>query len=102
MATRNFNENDLDFAAIENDLVKLVAPKLDLNDVLERLRDRLVAQQQKGVTVAQMRETLATHGIKIGERNLRLYLETGELPRRAALVARGSREVGDKEPDKPF
>ena len=41
MPARHFNEGDIDFEAIDADLAKLVAPKLSLKDVLERLRSRL-------------------------------------------------------------
>ena len=42
MPARRFNEGDIDFEAIDADLVKLVAPKLGLKDVLDRLRERLL------------------------------------------------------------
>ena len=55
MPAKRFNEADIDFDAIDGVLAKLVPPKLSLTDVLDRLRKRLVEQQAKGVTVAQMR-----------------------------------------------
>ena len=89
MAARRFNEGDIDFEAIDADLAKLVAPKLGLKDILERLRSRLQEQRAKGVTVAQMHEVLKERGIEIGERSLKTFLEKGELPGRkvAASVA---------------
>ena len=54
MPAKRFNEADIDFDAIGGELAKLVPPKLSLADVLDRLRKRLVEQQAKGVTVAQM------------------------------------------------
>ena len=67
MAARRFNETDIDFDAIDGDLAKLAPPKLSLKDVLDRLRDRMVEQRAKGVTVAQMHEVLKARGIEIGE-----------------------------------
>ena len=67
MAARRFNEGDIDFEAIDAALAKLVAPKLGLKDILERLRSRLQEQRAKGVTVAQMHEVLKERGIEIGE-----------------------------------
>ena len=58
MPAKRFNEADIDFDAIDGELAKLVPPKLSLTDVLDRLRKRLVEQQAKGVTVAQMHEVL--------------------------------------------
>ena len=66
MPARQFNEGDIGFEAIDADLAKLVAPKLSLKDVLDRLRDRLLEQRTKGVTVAQMHEVLKARGIEIG------------------------------------
>ena len=58
MPAKRFNEADIDFDAMDGELAKLVPPKLSLTDVLDRLRKRLVEQQAKGVTVAQMHEVL--------------------------------------------
>ena len=57
-------------------------PKLSLTDVLDRLRKRLVEQQAKGVTLAQMHEVLKSGGIDITERSLRTFLDKGVLPGR--------------------
>ena len=67
MTAKRFNEADIDFDAIDGELAKLVPPKLSLTDVLDRLRKRLVEQQAKGVTVAQMQEVLKSGGIDITE-----------------------------------
>ena len=86
MPAKRFNEADIDFDAIDGELAKLVPPKLSLTDVLDRLRKRLVEQQAKGVTVAQMHEVLKSGGIDITERSLRTFLtraycREGRLPR---------------------
>ena len=89
MPEKRFNEADIDFDAIDGELAKLVPPKLSLTDVLDRLRKRLVEQQAKGVTVAQMHEVLKSGGIDITERSLRTFLDKGVLPgRKVAEVAR--------------
>ena len=88
MVARRFNESDLDFEAIDADLAKLAAPKLTLKDVLDRLRERMLEQRARGVTVAQMHEVLKARGIELGERSLKVFLDKGELPgRKAAKVA---------------
>ena len=88
MVARRYNESDIDFEAIDADLAKLTPPKLGLKDVLDRLRSRLLEQQAKGVTVAQMHAVLTARGIDMGERSLKVFLEKGELPgRKAAKVA---------------
>ena len=97
MPARRFNEGDIDFEAIDADLAKLVAPKLGLKDILERLRSRLQEQRAKGVTVAQMHEVLKARGIEIGERSLKTFLEKGELPGRK--VAASVAQAAMPEPD---
>ncbi len=74
MVARRFNEADVDFEAIDGDLAKLAPPKLSLKDVLDRLRERMLEQRAKGVTVAQMHEVLKARGIEIGERSLKAFL----------------------------
>ena len=48
--------------------------------MLDRLRERMLEQRAKGVTVAQMHEVLKARGIEIGERSLKTFLDKGELP----------------------
>ncbi len=88
MVVRRYNESDVDFEAIDADLAKLAPPKLSLKDVLDRLRERMLEQRARGVTVAQMQEVLKARGIELGERSLKVFLDKGELPgRKAAKVA---------------
>ena len=87
MPAKRFNEADIDFDAIDGELAKLVPPKLSLTDVLDRLRKRLVEQQAKGVTVAQMHEVLNArryryHGAQSADvSGLRACCREGRLPR---------------------
>ena len=95
MVARRFNESDIDFDAIDGDLSKLAPPKLSLKDVLDRLRERMLEQRSKGVTVAQIHEVLKARGIEIGERSLKAFLDKGELPgRKAAKAATMAAESG--------
>ena len=99
MTARRFNETDIDFDAIDGDLAKLAPPKLSLKDVLDRLRDRMVEQRAKGVTVAQMHEVLKARGIELGERSLKTFLDKGELPGRKSATVAAKMGGGDPEGD---
>ena len=101
MVVRRYNESDIDFDAIDADLAKLAPPKLSLKDVLDRLRERMLEQQARGVTVAQMHEVLKARGIEMGERSLKAFLDKGELPGRKAAKAAAQIGGGDSEGD-PF
>ena len=74
MPARLYKEADMDFGKIDAALAKLAPPKMTITDVLNRLRDRLLEQQGKEVTVAQMCEVLNALGIDISERSLRTFL----------------------------
>ncbi len=101
MVARRFNEADIDFEAIDGDLAKLAPPKLSLKDVLDRLRERMLEQRAKGVTVVQMHEVLKSRGIEIGERSLKAFLDKGALPgRKAAKVA--AQAAGTESGGDPF
>ncbi len=100
MPAKRFNEADIDFDALDGELAKFEPPKLSLTDVLDCLRKRLVKQQAKGVTVAQMHEVLKSSGIDITERSLRTVLDKGVLPGRK--VAEAARSMVSEEGSDPF
>ena len=93
-----FTEAEIDFEGLEKELSRLVPPKVTMEQLLGRLRDTMLEQKAKGVTVAQMRDVLAGRGINVSERKLRYFLDTGELGtgRRPAGLAPASSE---KMPD---
>ena len=97
MTAKRFNEADIDFDAIDGELAKLVPPKLSLTDVLDRLRKRLVEQQAKGVTVAQMHEVLKSGGIDITERSLRTFLDQGRIAGKEGCRGRQVHGVGRRQ-----
>lgn len=101
LVARRYNETDVDFEAIDADLARLAPPKMSLKEVLDRLRERMLEQRARGVTVAQMHEVLQARGIELGERSLKVFLDKGELPgRKAAKVAA---QIGGTEPEgEPF
>ena len=101
MVARRYNEADIDFGAINADLAKLAPPKMGLKDVLDRLRERMLEQRAKGVTVAQMHEVLKARGVEIGERSLKSFLDKGELPGRRATKAVAQAAMPDAGED-PF
>ena len=97
MPAKRFNEADIDFDAMDGELAKLVPPKLSLADVLDRLRKRLVEQQAKGVTVAQMHEVLNAGGIAITERSLRTFLDQGRVAGKEGCRGRQGHGVGRRQ-----
>lgn len=92
MAKQLFKEADIDFDALDAKLAKLDPPKLTLGGVLERVRNRLVVQREKGVTTAQMCAVLKAEGVSMSERSLRMFLNRGELPQSKARGSVGARE----------
>ena len=76
---REFTEAEIDFDGVARELSRLVPPRVTLAEVLGRLRETMLEQKAKGVTVKQMRAVLEGRGINVSERKLRVFLETGEL-----------------------
>ena len=76
---KEFIEAEVDFEGVAKDLSKLVPPKVTMEQILGRLRDTLLEQKAKGVTVKQMCDVLKEHAINVSERKLRYFIETGEL-----------------------
>lgn len=76
---KEFTEAEIDFDGLTKELSRLVPPKVTMEDILGRLRETLLEQKAKGVTVTQMCDVLRAHTINVGERKLRKFLQTGEL-----------------------
>ena len=76
---KEFTEAEIDFEGVTKELARLVPPKVTLVEVLGRLRETMLEQKAKGVTLKQMRAVLEARGINVSERKLRSFLETGEL-----------------------
>ena len=91
MARNRFIEADIDFEGIERRMAALDPPKLALEEVLARLRDRMQEQRKRGVTVEQLAGVLREMGVEVGVRNLKHYIEKGQLmggrPRRGTPAA---------------
>ena len=89
MATE-FIEAEIDFDGVAKEIGKLSPAKVSLEQVLTRFRDTMLEQRAKGVTLKQMIAVLEGRGITVGERKLRVFLETGEMGpgRRSSGIAK--------------
>ncbi|MDE0334484.1 MAG: hypothetical protein OXI64_05955 [Defluviicoccus sp.] len=79
MARSSFKADDIDFEDIRKSMVGLKVPKLELADVLTELRPTMIEQRERGVSVEQLAEVLRQKGIQVGVRNLKRFIEKGEL-----------------------
>ena len=91
MARNRFIEADIDFEGIERRMAALDPPKLALEEMLARLRDRMREQRKRGVSVEKLAGVLGEMGVEVAVRNLKLYIEKGEpmggRPRRGTPAA---------------
>ena len=99
MAKEQFVEQQVDFQGIEAAFSDLRPPMLALEEILERLRPKMLGHIERGVRVEQLADALKEKGIDVGARRLRVYLERGELPgqrkrRMAAPEARSAAAAG--------
>ena len=97
-----FIEAEIDFDGVAKELAKLAPPKVTLEQVLGRLRDTMLEQKAKGVTLKQMLAVLEGRGISVSERKLRTFLETGEMGpgRKPAGIARAAAAPAEGGGDK--
>ena len=89
MARGKFIEEEVDFDGIYRKMAALEPPKLELEEVLGRLRAGMIEQRKRGVSVEQIVEVLKETGIEVGVRNLKHFIEKGEL-----LGGRAKRPAG--------
>ena len=76
-----------DLLSATPDPVKVI---LSTRQVVDVIADGIVAMLERGFSIAEVRERLATHGVVIGERSLRAYM------RDAGITRKGHR--GPKRP----
>ena len=104
MAGRRFIEEEIDFEGIERGMAALKPPALELEEVLGRIRDKMVEHRKRGVSVEQLAGVLKEKGIVVSPRNLKKFIETGELlggrQRTAPAAARDGEGAGGQAPRK--
>ena len=72
-------ESRVDFAALRRTVGRLRPLRPGLQESLDRVGGALRAQHRRGVTVSQLRSALADGGVKVPERTLARFLETGSI-----------------------
>ena len=79
MARNKFIAAEVDFEGIRKGFGALEPPKLALAEVLAELREEMIGHRERGVTVEQLAEVLKEKGVEVGVRNLKNFIEKGEL-----------------------
>ena len=79
MARGKFIAEEIDFEKIKKGMAALEPPKLALEEVLSKLRPSMHEQRKRGVTVEQLVGLLKESGIEVGVRNLKHFIDKGEL-----------------------
>lgn len=64
---RRYKESEIDFAAIREDFGSLRPNLMTVDEVLERLAEDMVRQHERGVTAAQLAESMARRGLDVSE-----------------------------------
>ena len=78
MAEKNPNEIDLD--ALRAEIRKVEPERVTYQEVLEGMASLLKKKVAEGVSVKALADALARRGVKVGERALKAFLDTGKLP----------------------
>ena len=100
MTDETYVEAHIDFAGLQTKLAALNPPRIELAEVLERIRPHIERKVQEGVSAKEIAAALGEFGIRISGQRLRGWIETGRVPARAA---RRPQTDGDPapEPDSP-
>ncbi len=80
-AAKRYKESEIDFDAIREDIGSLRPNLMTVDEVLERMADDIVKQHERGVTAAQLVESLARRGVEVSEEKV------WEVVRRARAAA---------------
>ena len=80
--SRSVKAVDLDRDALRAELRKVRPERVTYQEVLEEMADLLKEKVAEGATLKALAEALARQGVKVGERGLKSFLDTGRLPAR--------------------
>ena len=98
MTERSVKVADIDLEALRGEIKKVQPERMTYQAVLEQLRPDLEAKTAEGASVRALSEALSGKGIKVSERSLKTFLETGKLsrPRTAPNAKEPSRSSSDQ------
>ena len=78
--SRSVKVVDLDLDTLRAELRKVRPERVTYQEVLEEMADLLKEKVAEGASVKALAEALARQGVKVGERGLKSFLDTGRLP----------------------
>ena len=87
MTDETYVEAHLDFGAMAARLAGIAPPRIELAQVLERLRPQIEKKVEEGVPVKEIAAALGEFGVRISGQRLRGWLDTGRVPARSARRA---------------
>ena len=85
MAEKSLKAADLDADALRTEIRKVRPERVTYQEILEETASLLKEKIAEGASVKALADALARQGVKVGERSLKAFLDTGKLPERKSV-----------------
>ena len=88
MAEKSLKAVEFDADALRAEIRKVRPERVIYQEILEEMAGLLREKVAEGASVKALADALARQGVKVGERSLKAFLDTGKLPERKPVPAR--------------
>ena len=82
MAEKSMKAVEFDADALRAEIRKVRPERVTYQEILEEMASLLKEKIAEGASVKALADALARQGVKVGERSLKAFLDTGKLPER--------------------
>ncbi len=82
MAEKSMKAVEFDADALRAEIRKVRPERVTYQEILEEMASLLKEKVAEGASVKALADALARQGVKVGERSLKAFLDTGKLPER--------------------
>ena len=88
MAEKSMKAVEFDAGALRAKVRKVRPERVTYQEILEGMAALLREKVAEGASVKALADALARQGVKVGERSLKTFLDTGKLPERKPAQSR--------------
>ena len=82
MAEKSMKAVEFDADALRAEIRKVRPERVTYQEILEEMASLLKEKVAEGASVKALADALARQGLRVGERSLKAFLDTGKLPER--------------------
>ena len=99
MAENSMKSVEFDADALRAEIRKVRPERVTYQEILEEMASLLKEKVAEGASVKALADALARQGLRVGERSLKAFLDTGKLPERKS--ARAKTPAPENLPNRP-